>query len=225
MLTPLYQYYDLKRVQTDGSRLYQLPSGEKVASVTTILEATKNEEDKLALHRWRQRVGAEKAQQITIEAASRGTRMHKWLENYIKNDATGEPGSNPYSKQSHQMAQIIIEQYLKPNITKYYGSEVRLYYPGLYAGTTDVVVEWQGQLTILDFKQTNKPKSDERVQDYLIQLAAYALAHNSMFDTNINQGVVLMCSQDYKPQFWTICGDVFDQYAQRWAVKVDQYYS
>ena len=109
-LTHKFQYTHLTKVNENGSRRYVTPDGFKVPSVTTILEATKSEESKKALDNWRNRVGHEKAKQITTEAAGRGTRMHKWIENYINNDLIGDPGSNPYSQQSHKMALRIIEE-------------------------------------------------------------------------------------------------------------------
>lgn len=224
MITPRFPYQKLSRETLEGSRKYALPDGQRVSSVTTIIEATKSEESKQALNNWRKRVGVQKAQQITTEAASRGTRMHKWLENYVCDDAMGEPGSNPYSQQSHKMASGIVENFLTPNVTEIYGTEVSLYYPGLYAGTTDCVANWQGEVSILDFKQTNKPKKTEWVQDYFLQLCAYALAHNEVYGTNISQGVILMCSQEYELQHWVIAGAEFEAYTQKWIQRVDEFY-
>ena len=176
------------------------------------------------MNNWRKRVGAQQAQQITTEAASRGTRMHKWLENYVCDDNIGEPGSNPYSQQSHKMASGIVEKFLTPNVTEIYGTEISLYYPGLYAGTTDCVANWQGEVSILDFKKTNKPKKTEWVTDYFLQLCAYALAHNEVYGTNISQGVILMCSQEYELQHWVITGAEFEAYTQKWIQRVDDFY-
>lgn len=224
MITPRFPYQKLSRETLEGSRKYALPDGQRVSSVTTILEATKSEESKQALNNWRKRVGAQQAQQITTEAASRGTRMHKWLENYVCDDNMGEPGSNPYSQQSHKMASGIVEKFLTPNVTEIYGTEISLYYPGLYAGTTDCVANWQGEVSILDFKQTNKPKKTEWVTDYFLQLCAYALAHNEVYGTNISQGVILMCSQEYELQHWVIAGAEFEAYTQKWIQRVDDFY-
>ena len=224
MITPRFPYQKLSRETLEGSRKYALPDGQRVSSVTTILEATKSEESKQALNNWRKRVGAQQAQQITTEAASRGTRMHKWLENYVCDDNMGEPGSNPYSQQSHKMASGIVEKFLTPNVTEIYGTEISLYYPGLYAGTTDCVANWQGEVSILDFKQTNKPKKTEWVTDYFLQLCAYALAHNEVYGTNISQGVILMCSQEYELQHWVIAGAEYEAYTQKWIQRVDDFY-
>ena len=219
-----FKYEAIKRIDTPDGRRYATPDGEKLPSVTTILDATKSEESKKALHEWRKRVGAQKAQQITTEAAGRGTRMHKWLENYVKTGDTGEPGSNPYSQQSHKMAHSIIQQGLV-NCTEFWGTEVPLYFPGVYAGTTDLVGVHDGSPSIMDHKQANKIKKREWIEDYFIQLAAYATAHNEVHSTNIRKGVIFMCDPNAVYAEFIIEGNEFDSYQQKWYNKLDQYYS
>ncbi|CAB4129685.1 hypothetical protein UFOVP116_81 [uncultured Caudovirales phage] len=229
MITSRYTYTATPRAEINGVRHYCLPDGSKVASVTTILSATQPPEKKAALQQWRDRVGHAKAQEITTQAAGRGTRMHKWLENYVLSDKLGEPGTNPYSKQSHGMARQVIDSGLV-NVNEYWGVEVPLYYSGLYAGTTDCVGVWNGVPAILDFKQSNKPKKVEWIDDYFLQLAAYSEAHNNMHGTNINTGVILMCSPAPSPveqpvyQEFTISGSRFDFYIGKWWDRVEQYY-
>ena len=219
---PKFNYKKLKRI--DGaSRLYETPDGSRVPSVTTVLDKTKSEEKRQALANWRRRVGETKAQEITTEAASRGTRMHKWLENFVLTGATGEPGSNPYSIQSHQMAQTIINQGLV-NCNEVWGTEVQLYFPGLYAGTTDLVGIHRGDEAIMDHKQTNKLKKREWIEDYFVQTAAYALAHNEVWGTTIRKGVIFMCSADNIYQEFIIEGTEFDHYTELWLQRVEQYY-
>lgn len=219
-----YPYKELKREQSDGSRKYVTPDGYKVPSVTTILDATKPEEAKKALMEWRKRMGPEKAQAITTEAASRGTRMHKWLETYVINGNMGLPGSNPYSQQSHAMANIIVFEGLAKNVSEFWGVEVPIYYSGLYAGTTDCIGLWKGKPAILDFKQTNKPKKREWIDDYFIQLAAYAMAHNNTHGTDIKQGVILMCSANNEYQEFEILEDEFEHWSNEWLKRVELYY-
>lgn len=218
-----YPYKTLLKETIDGSRKYATPDGEKLPSVTTILDATKSEESKRTLQAWRRRVGPAKAQEISTEAANRGTRMHKWLENYIKTGATGEPGTNPYSKQSHAMAESIIQNGLK-KCNEYWGTEVTLYYPKIYAGTTDLVGVHESEESILDFKQTNKPKKREWIDDYFIQLAAYAAAHNEVYNTKIRKGVILMCSADNNFQEFIIQGSEFDKWTDAWFKRLEAYY-
>jgi hypothetical protein len=224
MLQSKFNYNLLNRTSIDGKRHYCLPDGSKVPSVTTILDATKSEEKRQALAQWRRSVGAAKAQEITTEAAGRGTRMHKWLENYVKTDDTGSPGTNPFSIQSHQMAQTIIAQGLS-NCDEFWGVEVPVYYSGLYAGTSDCVGLWKGKPAILDFKQTNKLKKREWIDDYFIQLAAYALAHNNTHETDIKTGVILMCSADNIYQEFEILESEFSHWADQWLSRVELYYS
>ena len=224
MLLKKYDYAKISRTSIDGKRHYALPDGTAVPSVTTILDKTKPEEKRLALANWKKRVGEQQAQQITTEAASRGTRMHKWLEDFVNNGQIGMPGTNPYSQQSHAMANIIIFHGLANNVTELWGTEVPVYYSGLYAGTTDCVGVWKGQPAILDFKQTNKPKKREWIDDYFMQLAAYALAHNKTHGTEIKSGIILMCSADCQYQEFVVEGAEFEEYTQKWLERVEQYY-
>ena len=219
-----FNYVSINRIDTPEGRRYATPDGEKLPSVTTILSATTPKEKIEKLNEWRKRVGAEKAQQITTEAAGRGTRMHKWLENYVKTGITGEPGSNPYSKQSHDMAHSIISMGLS-KCTEFWGTEVPLYFPKIYAGTTDLVGVHDGLECIMDHKQTNKPKKREWIEDYFLQLAAYANAHNEVHGTNIRKGVIFMCSAANEYQEFIVEGNEFDEWTTRWFRRLEEYYS
>lgn len=219
-----FPYKDLKKETINGSRKYVTPDGFAVPSVTTILDATKSEEKKKALLEWRKRVGEEKAKQITTEAAGRGTRMHKWLENHVKTGDMGQPGTNPYSIQSHNMAQTIVNNGLS-KCQEFWGTEVSLYFPEVYAGTTDLVGVHDNSEAIMDHKQTNKPKKREWIEDYFLQLAAYATAHNEVYGTKIRKGVVFMCSADNQYQEFIVEGKDFDHYTNEWYGRLDQYYS
>jgi genome maintenance exonuclease 1 len=229
-----YNYQPIPRVEVNGKRFYATPDGNKLPSVTTILDKTKSEESKAALQNWRNRVGAEKAQQITTEAANRGTRMHTYLEHYVKTGEVKERGSNPFSWASHVMAQTVIDQGLK-NVNEFWGVEIPLYFPNVYAGTTDGAGIHIGEEAILDYKQTNKPKRREWIDDYFVQLCAYAEAHNEVHGTKIKKGVVLMCVKPeldeqhniVKPpeyQEFVLEGAEFDRYCNLWWKKVEQYY-
>ncbi|MBC8555207.1 MAG: hypothetical protein H8D23_36805 [Candidatus Brocadiales bacterium] len=224
MITEQYNYAPISRESVDGRRLYNTPDGNKLPSVTTILDQTKPEKDKQALENWRKRVGHQQAASITKEASSRGTRMHTYLENYIKDDQLEKPGSNPYSIQSNKMADIVINEGLS-HVQEYYGVEVPLYFPEIYAGTTDCVGLYDNEPAIIDFKQTNKPKKLEWILDYEIQLVAYSLAHNAMFGTDIKKGVILMCSKDYEFQRFIVQGSRFSEVESIWWSRVHEYYS
>jgi len=215
-----YDYKEIKRKQIDGKRLYACPDGNAVASVTTILDKTK---DKSHLIAWRKRVGEAKAQEIVTEAASVGTRMHKYLEDYVDFGEWPTPGSNPYAQQAHKMAEQIRDNAMG-DVDEIWGSEINLYHPKLYAGTTDLVGQYKGQPCIMDFKQTNKPKKPEWVEDYYLQLTAYALAHNEVFGTNIREGHIFMCSRDLQYQQFDVWPDEFNKWEQKWWDRVYQYY-
>lgn len=220
LITEKYDYKEIKRQQVDGKRLYACPDGNAVASVTTILDKTK---DKTHLIAWRKRVGEQKAKEIVTEAASVGTRMHKYLEDYIEFGEWPTPGSNPYAQQAHRMAEQV-KEHAMTDVDEIWGSEINLYHPKIYAGTTDVVGQYKGQPAIMDFKQTNKPKKQEWVEDYYLQLTAYALAHNEVFGTNIREGHVFMCSRDLQYQQFDLWPDEFDKWEQKWWNRVYEYY-
>jgi len=223
MLISKFEYHTLKRESVNGKRLYATPDGLKLPSVTTILDKTKPKEKIEALANWRKRVGHEKAQQITTEAANRGTRMHTYLERYILNGVHEEKTSNPYSWQSHDMAQIVINEGLD-KVDEYWGVEVPLYFPEVYAGTTDCVGLYEGKSAIMDFKQTNKPKKTEWIEDYFLQLCAYGEAHNEVYGTDITRGVILMCSKDCEYQEWVLEGQDWEKYRDLWWRRVEEYY-
>ena len=233
LLIERFNYTPLDRASVEGKRLYATPDGSKVPSVTTILDKTKPFEKVQALLNWKKAVGEKKAQEIVTEAAGRGTRMHKFLEDYVKQGVINEPGTNPYSKQSHKMAEVIIKQGLS-NVNEVWGVEVPLYYPGLYAGTTDGCGLHLNEESILDYKQTNKPKKEEWIEDYYLQLTAYALAHNKVHGTNIRKGVVLMCVKppEISPMVWgepayqefILKPEDFSYWEDQWWQRVEQYY-
>jgi genome maintenance exonuclease 1 len=229
-----FNYEPIPKVTIDGKRFYQTSDGNKLPSVTTILDKTKSQEKIQALHNWRRRVGVEKAQEITTEAANRGTRMHTYLEQYVKDGIIKERGSNPFSWPSHAMAQVVIDQGLR-NVNEFWGIEVPLYFPGIYAGTTDGAGLHLNQESILDYKQTNRPKKREWIDDYFVQLCAYAEAHNEVYGTKIRKGVILMCVKPeidhnnsiIKPpeyQEFVLEGAEYDKYRDQWWRKVEQYY-
>ena len=234
MYNPKFDYKPIPRVVLEGKRFYATPDGQNLPSVTTILDKTKRPDKIEALNRWRRSVGAEKAQQITTEAANRGTRMHTYLEQYVRDGVIKEPGSNPYSWPSHAMAQVVVDKGLC-NVSEFWGIEVPLYFPGIYAGTTDGAGIHLNEEAILDYKQTNKPKKREWIDEYFMQLCAYAEAHNELHGTNIRKGVILMCVKpDLDDQFtiikppeyqeFVLEGAEYDKYRDLWWRKVEQYY-
>ena len=216
----LYKYPNSSRSLIEGNRHYDV-SNEILPSVTTILQATQSEEKAASLARWKSKVGEKEAERVKNEAANRGTAMHQFLEYYIQNkkllDLTDE------GREASSMGQAIIENGLK-DLEEIWGSEVTLFYPGLYAGQTDLCGIYTGRESIIDFKQTNKPKKREWIEDYMLQLAAYAMAHDVVYNTCVDQGVILMCSKDGFFQKFTSTGKEFTGYKHQFLSKVDEYY-
>jgi genome maintenance exonuclease 1 len=234
MYNPKFEYRPIPRVEVNGKRFYATPDGNKLPSVTTILDKTKPAESRIALANWRRAVGEARAQQITTEAANRGTRMHTYLEDYVKHGAIKERTTNPYSWASHAMAHEVVTKGLC-NVNEFWGIEVPLYFPGVYAGTTDGAGVHLGQEAILDYKQSNKPKKREYIEDYFLQLCAYAEAHNELHGTQIRKGVILMCVKpDVDEQFniikppqyqeFVLEGAEYEKYRSLWWHRVEQYY-
>ena len=215
-LVKKYNYAELKRKEGD-TRLYLTPDGEALPSVTSILSKTK---DKSFLKKWRAKVGEEEAEKIIRDSAKIGTALHLYIERFVNGDKYKD--LTKVGVQAEKMAQKIIDEAFK-DITEIWGSEEHLYNPGKYAGTTDMVGVYKNKPTIIDFKQTNRPKKREWVQDYLMQLAAYAAAHNAIFNTEIEQGVVLMCSRDLTFQRFELTGENFVRATNAFMKKLDAY--
>jgi len=201
-------------------RVYLTPDGESFPSVTTILSATK---DMTALNEWKKRVGEAKAKEITTEAAGIGTAMHANLERFIAG-INRLPGQHPVQVQAHKMADIIISNGLS-SVNEVWAMEQSLYFPGLYSGTTDLVGVYNGEPAVMDYKQTNKPKKEEWVEDYKMQLVAYILAHNEVYGTDIRRGVVFMCSRAFEYQQFDLMPSDFNKYQDLWLNKVEEYYN
>jgi len=215
-----YKYPKTQREKIEGKRHYVFDK-EKLPSVTTILDITQPAEKRESLAAWRQREGEANAARIVATSAARGTAMHKILEMYVLEQ--GYLDETNVGKQAHNMAIQVIQNGLS-NVTEYYGTECTLYYPGLYAGQTDLVGIHKGQDAIIDFKQTNKPKRKEWIGDYCLQLAAYAMAHNMLFNTKITKGVIMMCSKDNYYQEFVMEGLEFQKHMHNFLRRVDEYY-
>jgi len=220
-------YPKSQRSLIQGKRHYDIaPSGtsftqEKLPSVTTILSATQSEEKRQSLAAWKARLGDTAADRVRDLAALRGTAMHTFLEAYVR--GTGHKDLTSIGKEAEPMAKRIIEAGLG-DLNEVWGTEVTLYYPDLYAGATDVVGIYNGRESIIDFKQTNKPKRREWIEDYFIQLGAYAMAHNYVYRTKIQSGIILMCSKDKFFQKFEVSDKEFVDCQHAFLRKVDQYY-
>ena len=216
-----YDYPKSIRSLINDERHYDIGK-EKLPSVTTILSATKSDEAKESIARWKAKVGENEATRVRDTAASRGSNMHLHLERYIL--GTGHKDLTDEGQVAGDMAQVIIDKGLC-DVSEIWGSEVTLYYPGLYAGATDLVGIYDYEDSIIDFKQSNRPKRREWIDDYFMQLGAYAMAHNYVYGSEITQGVILMCTPDNYFQKFQIKGKEFIKYQHRFLEKVDKFYN
>ena len=217
-----FSYPKSMKSMVNGSRMYAV-NQEKLPSVTSILQATQSEEKKASLANWKARVGTVEANRIKNDASSRGTSMHAFLEKYLLGQLNLELLEEQDNK-SKKMADEIIEQGIKNKLSEIWGTEATLYYPGKYAGTCDACGIYEGQETIIDFKQSNKPKKEEWIEDYYLQLGAYSLAHNVVYNSRITQGIVLLCTVDNLFQDFRIQGTKLEEYQNKFLEKVEQFY-
>jgi len=216
----LYKYPKSIRETLKGGRHYDV-NDEKLPSVTTILQATQSLEKAESLSRWASRVGQVEADRIRDQAAKRGTAMHSYLEAYLQGGKILD--LRDVGREASSMGQTIIEKGF-PELEEIWGVECTLYYPGLYAGQTDMCGIYQGRESIVDFKQSNKPKKIEWIEDMFLQLVAYATAHDCIYGTKIEQGVILMCTPDNFFQRFIVNGSEFREWKWKWLRKISDYY-
>ena len=216
-----FNYPKSSRSIEDGYRKYLLGEN-KLPSVTTILSTTKSEEEKAALANWKERVGVKEANRIKTEASSRGTSMHSYIEDYIKgriNESFFES-----NEQYKNMAKEIIQKGINGRLNEVYGMEETLYYPDQYAGTADMIALYEGKDVIVDFKQSNKPKKVDYIQDYFLQLGAYTLAHDVVHGTKMKAGIILLCTKDILFQEFKIEGAELEMYQNLFLGRVKKFY-
>ena len=212
-----YSYTPGQQFMVHGSRQYDFGEGH-LPSVTTILSRTK---DQGYLNKWRAKVGHDEAERIKNHSSKRGTSMHKFIENHIAD--VGYDDLSYIGNEARPMANKIIDLGLAP-VTEYFGSEVSLYYPGLYAGSTDLVCLHNDKETVVDFKQANRPKQKEWIEDYFLQISAYIMAHNCMFTTSrIEKGVIMICTPDLYYQEFVIEGEELQRYYWKFLERLSQY--
>ena len=216
----IYEYPKTVRSSVDGVRKYSIGQ-EKLPSVTTIISGTQDPSKTASLTRWKLKVGEVEAERIKNTAALRGTAMHTYLEHYVKGGNVLD--LTDLGRVASSMGDTIIEKGL-PDMDEVWGVETTLFYPGLYAGQTDMCGVYQGRESIIDFKQSNKPKRAEWIDNYKLQLAAYATAHDQVYGTSIEQGVILMCTPDNYFQRFIVNGSEFREYKWKWLDKINQYY-
>ena len=204
----------------NGSRHYNL-DGSNLPSVTTILKATQSEEDKAGIAAWKERVGHKEAERIKNEASNRGSSMHSYIEQFLLGKFNLDLLEE--ENKSKKMAEEIIDNGLKNKLSEVWGAEATVYYPGKYGGTADCIGVYEGKETILDFKQSNKPKKEEYIEDYFLQLGAYTLAHNAVYNSRITQGAILLCTVDRLFQDFKIEGNELINFQNKFLERVEQF--
>ena len=217
-----FTYPKSTRSIINGSRHYAL-DGNNLPSVTSILKATQSEEDKAGIAAWKERVGHKEAERIKNEASNRGSLMHFFIEQYL----TGKLNLDllKETNKSKKMAIEIIDNGLKNKLSEIWGAEATVFYPQKYAGTADCIGIYEGKETILDFKQSNKPKKEQFVQDYFLQISGYILAHNKVYNSKIIQGAVLVCTVDGLFQNFKIEGNELINFQNKFLERVEQFYN
>ena len=216
-----YNYPSSTRSIVHGSRHYAV-NQENLPSVTTILKATESDEKKAKLAEWKNRVGHKQAEIISREATSRGSSMHDYLEKFLLGKLNMDLlGDNTLEK---MMADQIIENGLRNKLSEIWACEATVFFPAKYAGAADCIGIYENKETIIDFKQSNKPKKDDWIEDYYLQCAAYALAHDTVYGSNISQAVILLCTKDNIFQRFIIDGERLKDYQNKFLEKVEQFY-
>lgn len=215
-----YDYPVLESItQPTGSREYLTPGG-SLPSVTTILSGVG---DKTALLEWRKRIGDAEADLQVKQATNIGSIMHSYLEDHIAgNDRRSS--SNMIYKLARGMADTIIGRGLS-QVDSVWGYEVNLYYPGLYAGTADLIGTYKGIPALMDYKNSKKIKKREWIENYFLQLVAYSMAHNKLFGTTIDYGVIFMASRDGDYKEFYLEGAEFKEYEEKWMEAVHKFHN
>ena len=208
-----YPYKHYNRFSDTTGRKY-LVGEAKVPSVTTILSATK---DDRFLDNWRRKVGEKEADRIMNQASTIGTEMHQVLESAY--NGKGYFNDSNEGKQPRMMAKVILNNL---DIDEVWGNEVSLEFENQYAGTCDLVAMAYGKPSIVDFKQANRPKKEEWVEDYKLQLGAYYLAHKRNYGP-IEQGVISICTRSLVYQEFKLSEADLSEYGEKFLLRVEQF--
>lgn len=191
-------YPKLDREMIDGVRYYDAPSGEKLVSITSVISHYNRE----IFRKWRAKVGNEEANKITKQATSRGTDMHTLVEHYIKNEEL--PEVQPLSEFLFKQAKPDLDR-----IDNIHAIEQALYSLKLgVAGTVDCIAEYDGELAIIDFKTSKKPKKREWIDHYFVQCAAYSCMLYEMCDIIVKKFVIIMSCENGEVE-------VYEEYDKR----------
>lgn len=186
-------FEELSAEITDKGRLYTTPSGAILPSVTTVLGV----QDKSGLDAWRKRVGEAEANRVMVQAGARGTAVHQLAEDYVNNKEDWKAGAMPANLFTFNTIKPLLDQ----RLDNVWIQEAPLYSERLsVAGRVDCIAEWDGQLSIIDYKTSKRPKKLEYVQSYFIQEAVYAAMFFERTGVPIKQIVTVIAVDDNDPQ-------------------------
>ena len=216
-----FSYINISRATDNSGARFYSSNGKKVPSVTTILDKTKPQKDKDALIAWKEKVGNKEASRISRESMSRGDKMHKYLEDALHGKQSLD--FDIMDDNEKKMSEVILNQALEIKLNEIWGCETPLFYPESHAGTTDLCGIYDEKESIIDFKSSTKMKKREWITDYFLQTAAYALAHNFQYNTNITQGVILICTPKLEFQEFIIKDDEFLWIQKKFIERVEKY--
>ena len=208
-----FNYPLLERVDTEIGRHYLDSNNELVPSVTTVLSRTSS--SKSGIDQWRQKVGDLEADRVIKQSTDIGTAVHEAIENYLNDNEWDNFDEETDQIMAKNMTYKFISDGLK-GIDQIWGLEVGLILDKLYAGTADCVGVYNGVPTLIDFKTAKRIKKREWIEDYFLQGCAYANAHNVMFETNIQQIVILMVDRDLLFKEFIIAPAEFNQLTLKW---------
>lgn len=173
----------------DGKRYYKLPDGTKLPSVTTVLGAMKKD----AIMAWRKRVGEAEANRISKKATGRGTNVHSLCEKYLNNESLGQ--MMPDAQEMFLSLKPLLNR-----INNIHYQEQALWSTQLgMAGRVDCIGEFDGELSVIDFKTSKKIKTKVQIEDYFWQTSAYALMYEELIGRPINNLVIIMAVEDEQP--------------------------
>ena len=216
-----YSYPNLERVEENEMRFYKDSNNDLVPSVTTVLDATG---DKSGITQWRRKVGPAQADAIVQESTLIGSAVHEAIENYL----LGKSWSNFTDDRNGFLAKSISSKFISSclnGIDEVWGLESGLILDGLYAGTADCIGVYKGLPAIIDFKTAKKLKRKDWIEDYFLQCSAYANAHNVMFETSINDLVILMVDRDLLFKEFHIKKDEFSLYTDKWKKRLIKFHN
>ena len=208
----MFTYIPVKYVTVDRKRRLSF-NGQAYPSVSTILAATKPEKDRLALQRWRKRVGVKQAQKISTDACRRGTSIHTAINYFLAGqDLPDDVPNNPYWHSIEPVLESVGEVHLIESAV--YHTEYK------YAGRFDCLGAWESELCVFDWKTASKPKKNEWIADYCLQLTAYTAAINHLYKVQIDRAIIAIALQDQPAQIFRLNAEALSEYWQQFLIRL-----